>query len=133
MVDQTGNAIPVTGFTIGPSVPDEEILYSTVGFTQKGVTLAAGQGKLQAGTVLARRTSTNFYEKYNSAGSDGLNVAVGILRKSVETGSDANGQKYNANIVIAGIMKLKSISSANAGVPSVLSAVTNSVLGTFKI
>lgn len=136
MVDYAGNAIPAAGITRGTNVPDDEILYSTVGFTQKGVTLAAGKGTLVAGTVLARRTTTKLYEKYASGGSDGTNVPVGVLRKTVETGSDANGQKYLANIVIAGILKLQKVSSANGGVVSGittgLGATTNDVLGTFK-
>jgi hypothetical protein len=133
MVDYAGNAIPAAGITRGPHVPDTEILYSTAGFTQKGVTLAAGQGVLQAGTVLARRTSDKLYVKYSSGGADGAGTAVGILRKTVDTGSDSNGQKYMGNIVIAGILKLAAVSSANGGAPNVLGRVENAVLGTFKI
>lgn len=135
MVDYAGNAIPAAGITRGSNVPDDEILYSTVGFTQKGVTLAAGKGVLVAGTALARRTSTRLYEKWTNGGGDGTGTPVGILRKTVDTGSDANGQKYLANIVIAGILKLSKVSSANGGTSNIttpLGAVTNDVLNTFK-
>jgi hypothetical protein len=135
MVEYAGNAIPAAGITRGSNVPDDELLYSTVGFTQKGVTLAAGQGTLVLGTALARRTSDKLYVKFNNAGSDGTNVPVGILRKTVDTGSDEDGQKYLANIVIAGILKLQKVSSANGGTTNIttpLGATTNAVLQTFK-
>lgn len=135
MVDYAGNAIPAAGITRGQNVPDDEILYSTVGFTQKGVTLAAGQGTLLAGTALARKTSTKEYVKFASGGGDGTGTPLGILRKTVATGSDANGQKYMGNIVIAGILKLQKVSSANGGVSNIttpLGAVANDVLQTFK-
>lgn len=135
MNDYMGNAIPAAGIFRGPHVPDDEILYSMVGFTQKGVTLAAGQGVLRAGTALARRTSTKLYEKFNASGGDGLDSPVGILRKTVNTGTDANGQRYMGNVIIAGILKLKNVSSANGGVSGLLTplnASTNEVFGTFK-
>lgn len=135
MVDYAGNAIPAPGITRGTNVPDDEILYSTAGFTQKGVTLAAGQGVLYAGTVLARKTSTKEYVAWVNGGPDGTGTPVGVLRKTVDTGSDSDGQKYLGNIVIAGILKLSKVSSATGGIANVLSdlgAVTNEVLGTFK-
>jgi len=137
MVDYTGNAIPAAGINRGPHVPDDEILYSAVGFTQKGVTLAPGQGVLQAGTALARRTSDKLYVKYASGGSGGADTPVGILRKTVDTGTstDDSAQKYLANVVIMGILKLGAVSSANGGVSDIataLNASTNEVFGTFK-
>lgn len=137
MVDQIGNEIPAPGVYTGTHVEQDEILYSYTGrFTQKGVTLKAGEGVLVAGTVLARETSTKKFVKYASGGSGGTNVAVGILRKTVDTGTDAAGKSYLGNIIISGILKLVKISSANAGGDSaVLSAFTGSrksdVLGTF--
>lgn len=141
MVDYAGNAIPAPGIHRGAHVPDDEILYSTVGFTQKGVTLAAGQGVLDAGTALARRTADNLYVKFNSGGSGGAETPVGILRKTVDTGSDEDGQKYLANVVIAGILKLSKVSSANGGVSDIVGLTTGAlanvtvdeVFGTFKI
>lgn len=135
MVDYPGNAIPAPGYNRGSNVPDDELLYSTVGFTQKGVTLAPGQGVLKLGTALARRNSDKLYVKFVSGGSGGAETAVGILRKTVDTGSDADGQKYQGNVVIAGILKLSKISAANGGsanVVTALSAVANDVFGTFK-
>lgn len=135
MVEYNGNAIPAAGINRGPHVPDDEILYSAVGFTQKGITLAAGQGVLVAGTALARRTSTKLYEKFASGGTDGLDTPVGILRKTVNTGTDEDGQKYLGNVVIAGILKLQNVSSANGGatdIATALNASTNEVFGTFK-
>lgn len=135
MVDYTGNAIPAAGINRGAHVPDDEILYSTVGFTQKGVTLKPGQGVLKAGTALARETSTKTYVKFVSGGSDGTGNAIGILRKTVDTGSAADGQAYLGNVILMGILKLASISTANGGtsdVATALSARTDTVFGTFK-
>lgn len=132
MVEYAGNAIPVPGFDRGTSVADDELLYSTAGFTQKGVQLKSGQGVLLLGTVLARETSTKKYVKYVSGGSDGTGTAVGVLRKTLDTGA-AGSKEYFGNIVIAGILKLDKVSSANGGTPAVLNAVTNTVFGTFKI
>ncbi len=135
MVEYPGNEIPAAGIQRGPHVPNDEILYSTVGFTQKGVTLAPGKGVLLAGTALARRTSTRLYEKFVSGGGDGTGTPVGILRKTVNTGTDANGPRYLGNVVIAGILKLQAVSSANGGVTDIvtpLKATTNDVFGFFK-
>lgn len=101
MADLYGNIIPVPGFTPAPAdVTPDEILKSTVGFTQIGVTLAMGQGTLVAGTVLARKTSDKKYYAYDADGSDGLDTARGILRQAVDT-TDAD---YLGNMVIAGIL-----------------------------
>jgi len=135
MVDQIGNEIPAAGITRGVNIPNDEILYSTAGFTQKGVTLAPGKGLLIGGTVLARNTSTKLYEKWTNGGANGTGTPVGVLRKTVDTGADSNGQKYLANIVIAGILKLSKVSSANGGTTNLLTplgAVENVALGFFK-
>lgn len=137
MVDYTGNAIPAAGINRGPHVPDDEILYSAVGYTQKGVTLAPGQGVLKAGTALARRTSDKLYVKFASGGADGAGTAVGILRKTVDTGTSTaeDAQKHLANVVIMGILKLGAISAANGGADAIvtaLDATKNEAFGTFK-
>lgn len=136
MVDQIGNEIPAPGVYRGKTVPNDEILYSYTGrFTQKGVTLKPGQGVLHAGTVLARDNASKKYVKYSSGGSGGHNVAVGILRKTVDTGTDVNAPAYLGNIVISGILRLDKVSSANGGVSAVTNAFAGSrhsdVLGTF--
>ena len=88
------------------------------------------------GEKSANVTLRKLFEKYASGGGDGTNVPVGVLRKTVETGTDVNGQKYMGNIVISGILKLQKVSSANggvaAGITTGLGAVTNDVIGTFK-
>lgn len=121
--------IPVPGFTSPTSTfTDPEILYSTVGFTQKGVTIAAGQGILPAGTVLARKTSDKKYYVYNNAGSGGLDVARGVLRRAVDT---AGGDQLS-NIVVAGILKNSLVSGADSGALTDLGATVDSVRDTFK-
>lgn len=66
-----------------------ELLASTEGWRQRGVTLAGGQGVLPTGTVLGQFTSgANQYKYgvYNSAHSDGTQVPLGFLRNGVDTG-----------------------------------------------
>lgn len=131
MAEQIEN-LPVPGYTQGEVVPQDDVLYSTHRFTQKGVTVKAGEGVLPAGTVLARQTSTKKYVKYASGGSDGANVAVGILRKAI----DVTDEDKFGNIVISGILKRTVVSSANTGgISAVVSAFTgsrdSSALGTF--
>lgn len=124
--------IPVPGFTSPTAeATDPEILYSTAGFTQKGVTVAGGQGILPAGTVLGRKTSDKKYYVYDNAGSGGVEVARGVLRRAVDTGS-AGAADQLANIVIAGILKLSLVSGADSAAITDLNASTDSVLGTFK-
>lgn len=135
MTEYVGNSIPSPGFNRGDYANDDELLYSTARFTQKGVTLKAGQGVLLLGTVLAQDTASKQYVKYNSAGSGGANVARGVLRNSVDTGSDSSGATFQGNIVISGILKLSALSAANGGTGSLEAAITgsrvDSVIGTF--
>lgn len=128
MVDYTGNAIPAPGYAKGGHSVDDELLYSTVGFTQKGVTLKPGQGVLLLGTLIKQDSATKQYVK--TTGTD----AEGLLRQTTDTGTDAEGQAWQANIVIAGIAKLAKVTSANSGatLTSVLGARVNEVMGTFK-
>lgn len=133
-----GNVIPSPGYKKGNFANDEELLYSTAGYTQKGVTLEAGQGVLPLGTVLARKTDTKKYVKFVSGGGNGTGTAVGILRTSVDTGSLSpaqGGVDIQNNIVIRGILKRQHVSSANGGTTNILTAFTGSredaVLGTF--
>ncbi len=120
--------LPVPGFKTGAEFTDPEILYSTAGFTQKGVTVAAGQGILPAGTVLARRTSDKKYVVYNNAGSGGAETARGVLRKAVDTSA---GDQL-ANLVIQGILKNSMVSGADSAALVDLGATVDSVRGTFK-
>lgn len=121
--------IPVPGYTQGPNFPnDPELLYSTAGFTQKGVTLAGGQGILPIGTVLARRTSDKLYVVYNNAGSGGAEVAAGILRRGVDT----TAGPVQANMVIAGIVKNSLVSGADSAAITDLNARVDSARDIFK-
>ncbi len=127
--------LPVPGFT-NPTADyvDPEILYSTVGFTQKGVTLGSGQGVLAAGTVLGMRTSDKKYYAYDNAKGDGTQVARGVLRRPVDTGntvSAANDQV--SNIVIAGILKWGLVVGADAAALTDLGATVDTVRGTMKL
>lgn len=125
-------SIPVPGYTAPTaSSTDPELLYSTAGFTQKGVTLAGGQGILPLGTVLARKASDKLYYVYDNGGSGGLEIPRGVLRRSVDTGS-AGAATQLANMVIAGILKLDYVSGADSAAITELNAVTDDVLGTFK-
>jgi hypothetical protein len=129
-VEFPGNAIPAPGYSKGGQTLDEELLYSTEGgFTQKGVTLAAGQGILPLGTLLKRNTTTKLYEKATS-GAD----AVGFLRMSVNTGTDPEGQRYQGNIVHTGFLKLAHVQNANSGISlaGVLGGRVNTIEGFFK-
>jgi hypothetical protein len=124
--------IPVPGY-VSPTQTyvDTEILYSTVGFTQKGVTLAGGQGILPAGTVLAQKASDKKYYVYNNAGSGGLDTARGILRRDTNTGPAGSADQLG-NIVIAGILKNNLVSGADAAALVDLGATVDTVRNTFK-
>jgi len=68
-----------------------ELLKSYQAFTQRGVTLAGGQGVLPTGCCIAQQTSTQLYFVYNAAASDGTQTVLGVLRDSRDTGSGTNG------------------------------------------
>lgn len=119
--------IPVPGFTTGNQTTDPELMSSMLGYHQKGVTIAAGQGILPIGTVLARKTSDKKYYVYNNAGSGGLEVARGILRRAVDTSA---GDQL-ANIVYRGVVKLSLVSGADSAAITDLNARTDSVADTF--
>jgi|SRR5215216_5598848 len=120
--------IPVPGFTSPTDTyVDPELLYSAVGYTQKGVTIASGQGILPIGTVLGRKTSDKKYYVYNNALSTGVEVARGVLRRAVDTTS---GDQL-ANMVIKGILKNSLVSGSDAGALADLNARQDTVLDTF--
>lgn len=124
--------IPAPGFTSPTKeYTDPEILYSYARFTQKGVTLAAGQGILPAGCVVGRKTADKKWYVYDNGASDGTQVARGVLRRAVDTGSEGDPDQLG-NIVISGILKLDKLSGADSAALTDLGAVTDSVLNTFK-
>jgi hypothetical protein len=77
----------------------QELLLSMVGYTQRGVTLAAGQGILPTGCVIARHTTSGRYFAYNAAATDGRQIPVGVLRDARDTGGggSASLSAYNGN------------------------------------
>jgi Bacteriophage lambda head decoration protein D len=77
----------------------EELLLSMAGYTQRGVTLAAGQGVLPTGTIIARHTASGRYFAYQAGATDGRQIAIGVLRDSRDTGGPgaASLSAYNAN------------------------------------
>jgi len=129
MATDSFEKIPSPGY-VSPthSYAPTEILYSTAGFTQKGVTLAANQGILPAGTVLAQNSTTKRYVVYTNGGSNGAGTPVGILRRAADTRTG----EQQANIVIQGILKLSLVSGADANAITTLNAATNAAMGTFK-
>jgi len=143
MADEyAGDVMPAPGFT-SPTAEftDDELLYSTAGFTQKGVTLAGGQGVVGLGTFLGRKTSDKLWYKYNNGASDGTEVVRGILRQSVDTGTGGapptgSNRNMQGNLVIQGIVKRSKIvsgSGSNAWVDALtdLNARVDTVLDTF--
>src|SRR5258708_845555 len=125
--------LPVPGFT-SPTADytDPEILYSTARFTQKGVTLAGGQGVLAAGTLVGRKTSDKKYYAYNNANSDGTQTAGGVLRRAVNTGTAGSADQLG-NIVISGILKNGMVIGADAAALTDLGATVDTIRGTFKL
>ncbi len=64
----------------------QELLLSTAGYTQRGVTLAGGQGVVPTGCIIARHTASGKYVIYQSGATDGRQTALGILRDGRDTG-----------------------------------------------
>lgn len=77
----------------------QELLLSYAGFTQRGVTLAAGQGVLPTGCIIARHIASGKYFAYNAAATDGRAIPAGVLRDGRDTGGggSASLSAYNAN------------------------------------
>ncbi len=117
-----GNIVRSPGFWKGNESNDPELLYSYARFTQKGVTLAAGQGVLPIGTVLAQRLTDKKWVAYADAGLDGAGTARGVLRRGIDTGTDVAGAEYQGNIVISGILKLPLVKGLDAAAIADLNA-----------
>jgi Bacteriophage lambda head decoration protein D len=100
-----GNLIPAPGFYVEDEMSGDELLASMARFTQRGITLAAGEGIIPLGTVMARRTADKRYVPYATAGGGGTDTARGVLRNGVDTGSDEDGKEYQGNLVTSGILK----------------------------
>jgi hypothetical protein len=129
MVAYIGNSIPAPSYTVGGTITDEEILYSTHNYVQKGVTLKPGQGVLLAGTFLDQDATSKQYVKTTTAAN-----VKGVLRKTTDTGQPGEIQVWQANILYAGLVKLSAVSSANSGVTltNVLAGKVDTVAGFFR-
>jgi Bacteriophage lambda head decoration protein D len=96
-----------------------ELLKSYAAFTQRGVTLAGGQGILPTGCVLAMQTASQLYYAYNATASDGTQNALGVLRDARDTGTasgSGTGQLSTpclGNLVIRGILDLTLVSGTD--------------------
>jgi hypothetical protein len=132
-VEYVGNVVRSPGFWKGNTSDDPELLYSTARFTQKGVTLAAGQGPLGIGTVLAQRTTDKKWVAYDGSGDDGADVARGVLRRGVDTGTDEDAPEYQGNIVISGILKLPLVKGLDSAAIADLNARVDDVFDTLTI
>lgn len=111
---------------------DPEILASTAGFTQWGVTIAGGQGVLAPGTILGQKTADKKYYKYNNANADGTQTARGVLRRGVDTGT-AGAKDQQGNIVIRGVVKLNMVVGLDAAGLTDLGGSQDTVLNILKL
>lgn len=110
--DHTGNATPAPGYYNGDTLVDQELLASySPPPLQKGVTLKPGQGILPLGTLLAYDIPSKQYIKTTNPA-----LARGFLRRTTNTGADAQAQVFLGNIVQQGTLNLTLVSSANSGV-----------------
>lgn len=64
----------------------QELLLSTAGYTQRGVTLLGGQGVVPTGAILARESTSGGYTMYQPGGTNGRATALGVLRDARDTG-----------------------------------------------
>jgi Bacteriophage lambda head decoration protein D len=65
-----------------------ELLASSHRFTQRGMTIAGGQGALPTGAVMARHTASGQYFLYDPAATDGRQIPLGFLRNARDTGGN---------------------------------------------
>ena len=107
MAAREGNVLKVPGTSAKTEVKGDEILGSYARFTQKGLTLKADSGVLEAGTLLKVSATAKKYDGVvNAAGVTGT---VGILRKPVDT----TGADKLANYVASGVVKLAKLKYAD--------------------
>ena len=111
--EYTGNFSPAPTFVTGTQTVDDELLASTVGVRQFGVTLEPGQGVLLLGTALKRDATTKRYKRVTSGQES---TATGLLRQTVDTGSVSTAQVWQSNILVSGQVKYDKVVAANSGV-----------------
>ncbi len=110
MAESVGNTIPAPDYNgTLEFTTNLELLYSTEGVHQRGVTLKSGQGVLPLGTALKKDTSTNYYVRATTAAT-----TVGILRQTTDTDTNSLADAWQANILLGGWLNLDHVSSANA-------------------
>lgn len=130
MNEYVGNAMPAPGYNRKGWTTDQELLMATNpgSYHQKGVTLQSGQGVLLLGTLIKQDASTKEYVKATD------DTAEGVLRTTVDTGTDSNGQKWQGNILFSGLLNLGLMKEANSGVTlsSVLGAKVTENRNLFK-
>lgn len=130
MVEYVGNAIPAPGYNRGGGTTDLELLMASNpgSYHQKGVTLKSGQGVLALGTLLKQDPATKKYIKATD------NTAEGVLRTTVDTGTNTTDQTWMGNILYGGTLNLALVTSANSGVSltGILGARINAVQNFFK-
>lgn len=130
MVEYVGNAIPAPGYNRKGFTTDQELLMASNpgSYHQKGVTLKSGQGVLPLGTLIKQEPATKKYIRATD------NTAEGILRTTVDTGTDPAGQTWMGNILFSGILNLALVSSANSTVAltSITGARINAVANLFR-
>ena len=127
---QVGTHIPVPSYERwGDYYTDDELLSSTVGFTQRGGVIGPGQ-VLLLGTPMGRKASDGRW--YASKSNDGgAEVTRGFLRTGIDTRVRPNGGERQGNIVTAGKLKWDRIVAAylaNEGVPAKASVVSVELL-----
>lgn len=121
MASREGNVILAPGFTRGTEVKSVEILYSTEGLLQKGVTFVPDSGVLEAGTPLAYDAASHKYRAATTAAE-----TVGFVRIAVDTAAPAK----LGNVVLAGVVNTK-VLPANA-VTADLVALATALGGTYN-
>jgi hypothetical protein len=126
-----GNLVPAPQLSYIDEITPIEILFSTVGLQQKGMTIKAGQGKILAGTAMARETATKKWVKYNDAGSGGFEICRGFLRDTVDTGSTGDPE-YLGNIVNAGMLRNSKLVGVDAAAIADLNARQDTVQDLFQ-
>lgn len=111
-----------------------ELLASTTGFVQYGVVLAAGQGVIPTGCVIAQQTANKKYYVYNPAASDGTQIPRGVLRLAKDTGTSAAGTSADqlGNIVKAGTLNYTYMSGVDTNVINVLNARVDTDFNIFQ-
>lgn len=111
MADREGNVLRPPGMGEVAEVKGDEILGSYARFTQKGLTLKADSGVLEAGTVLKMSSTSKKYDGATAAnvGAAGTGTVVGVLRKGVDT----TGADKLANYVPSGVIKASKLKWAD--------------------